>query len=209
MTILQIQALLTYLGYDPGTVDGLNGRNTQAAVRTFQQAEGLAADGIPGPKTEAALLDAVNHGRFCGMTPMPSTPAESGTTETGTFWDEIEFFSREEFRCKCGWKYCNGFPAEPDEMAVRCADEIRREAGVPLRVNSGLRCDTWNRLQGGAIGSYHRTGQAIDLSGNISPSKLLQIAQSVQEKIIPGRGGLGLYSWGIHEDSGPKRRWNG
>ena len=32
MTVKQIQALLTYLGYDPGDVDGSLGKNTRSAV---------------------------------------------------------------------------------------------------------------------------------------------------------------------------------
>ena len=55
MTTLQIQSLLTYLGYDPGDVDGMPGENTRRAVLAFQAQEGLAQDGSPGPLTQAAL----------------------------------------------------------------------------------------------------------------------------------------------------------
>ena len=206
MTIKQVQCLLTYLGYDPGATGGVNGKNRMAAVQRCQAQEGLAPDGVPGGQTWAALLDAVAQGR--GYDPGKATTGGE-TAKTGTFWDDIEFFTREEFRCKCGGKYCNGFPAEMSEDTVRCADEIRRRAGIPLHVNSGLRCEAWNREKGGATGSYHMTGHAVDLSGNISPRELLASAEEVQAEMIPGRGGLGLYDWGIHEDDGPKRRWNG
>ena len=63
MTIKQVQCLLTYLGYDPGAIDGANGKNTMAAVKKFQAQEGLDPDGVPGGKTWAALLDAVSQGR--------------------------------------------------------------------------------------------------------------------------------------------------
>ena len=55
MTTLQIQALLVYLGYDPGDVDGLPGKNTRRAVLEFQAQDGLEQDGSPGPLTQAAL----------------------------------------------------------------------------------------------------------------------------------------------------------
>ena len=205
MTTTQTQCLLTYLGYDCGTIDGAYGPSTAKAVRAFQTAEGLTADGFSGPLTDAKLLEAVAAGRFYETAETTSKPPG----KTGTFWDEIKFFTREEFRCKCGGKYCNGFPAEMSEDTVRCADEIRRRAGVPLRVNSGLRCDRWNAIQGGVKNSNHRTGHAVDLCGNISPAKLYAIAQEVHAEKIPGRGGLGLYSWGIHEDDGVYSRWNG
>ena len=46
MTVEQIQCLLTYLGYNPGAVDGVNGLKTAAAVLVFQQQEGLRQDGV-------------------------------------------------------------------------------------------------------------------------------------------------------------------
>ncbi len=39
--------------------DGLFGKNTEAAVKAFQTAHGLAADGLVGAKTKAALLGEV------------------------------------------------------------------------------------------------------------------------------------------------------
>ena len=208
MTVIQIQHLLAYLGYDPGDCDGVMGRNTQAAVRRFQADYGLTADGDPGSATQKMLIGAI-----AGTAAKVDRPAQTGQEagKTGTFWDDIQFFSRAEFRCQCGGKYCNGFPAEPAEETVRMADEIRRQAGVPLKVNSGVRCKQHNADPnvGGVWNSLHLTGQAVDLSGSISPAKLRQIAEQVQAEMIPGRGGLGLYSWGVHVDNGKKSRWNG
>lgn len=204
MTTVQIQHLLAYLGYDPGDCDGVMGRNTQAAVRRFQADYGLTADGDPGAATQKMLIGAV-----AGTAMKVEKPESSDEPKTGTFWDDIQFFSRTEFRCQCGGKYCNGYPAEPAEETVRMADEIRKRVGVPLTVNSGLRCARHNAEVGGVSNSLHTTGQAVDLSGSISPAKLHQIAEQVQAEMTPGRGGLGLYSWGIHIDNGKKSRWNG
>lgn len=205
MTHKQIQHLLAYLGYDPGKIDGLYGANTRKAVKAFQAAEGLKADGDPGQETQAALLAAVAAGRMY-------TPAKVKNAETGTFWDDIRYFTREEFRCQCGGKYCNGFPAEPVEETVRLADEIRRRAGVPLKVNSGVRCKQHNADVSGVWNSLHLTGQAIDLApigGNISVARLQDIAEQVQTEKMPNRGGLGRYDWGVHVDNGKYSRWNG
>lgn len=81
----------------------------------------------------------------------------------GSFWDEITYFKREEFRCKCGGKYCNGFPAEPKETLVRIADQLRKNLGVPITVVSGLRCEIWNSIQGGVSNSQHMYGEAADI----------------------------------------------
>lgn len=50
-----LQTKLNNWGYDVGTVDGIFGSKTQAAVKRFQQKNGLVADGIVGAKTAAAL----------------------------------------------------------------------------------------------------------------------------------------------------------
>ena len=41
--------------YAPGSVDGLYGPKTSAAVTAFQSAAGIKADGIVGPQTRKAL----------------------------------------------------------------------------------------------------------------------------------------------------------
>ena len=51
-----LQYLLIDAGFDCGKVDGIVGKNTTAAVKAFQTAHSLTADGIVGAKTWAALL---------------------------------------------------------------------------------------------------------------------------------------------------------
>ena len=52
-----VQDALTKLGYEPGTVDGKDGPNTQKAVREFQAHASVQIDGIVGPVTRQALVD--------------------------------------------------------------------------------------------------------------------------------------------------------
>lgn len=51
----QIQQALAAAGFYTGQVDGKIGKQTRRAIRSFQQANGLTADGIVGKKTVAAL----------------------------------------------------------------------------------------------------------------------------------------------------------
>ena len=54
-TVREIQTRLKNWGYYSGTVDGIYGSGTEAAVKKFQQKNGLTADGIAGPATLSAL----------------------------------------------------------------------------------------------------------------------------------------------------------
>jgi hypothetical protein len=152
MTMKQVQNLLAYHDLYKGIVDGIWGPVTEKAVRDFQAAFGLEVDGIVGPATEDALRHAVTYGM----------PEKNASTVNG-WWDEIEYFTREELRCKCGGRYCDGFPAEPQELTVRLADRARRHFGRPAHNVSFLRCREWNRLQGGVANSQHMYGEAMDI----------------------------------------------
>ena len=174
MTAKQKQCLLAYLGYYHGAIDGAIGPQTRAAVLEFQRAEGLTADGSPGPLTQERLLDAVANGRF------RAEYAQTQDEPTGTFWDGIRYFTRAEFRCPCG--RCGGFPVEPDETLVRLADRVREHFGSPANVSSGVRCQAHNdELSGSAKNSYHLRGKAMDFAvRGVSGSKLLAYVKTQQ-----------------------------
>ena len=53
--IAALQVGLSSHGLYKGTIDGVLGAGTSAAVRRFQRKAGLPANGVPGPKTRAAL----------------------------------------------------------------------------------------------------------------------------------------------------------
>ena len=162
MTLEQKQCLLRYLGYHTGPIDGKWGSLSTAACRAFQSDYGLTANGICDTMTQKMLIGAIS-----GMAVKVERPAEpesaADNPQTGTFWDDIEFFDRDEFRCQCKGKYCNGFPSEPDELMVKIADQLRKNLGVPITIVSGLRCKTWNAIKGGVANSQHMYGEAADI----------------------------------------------
>ena len=163
MTVKQIQNLLQYLDYYNGIPDGDFGPLTREAVTDFQRAFGLKVDGDPGPETQKALTHAVAYGM--PERREPDTPAEDINVpgKTGTFWDEIEFFDPEEMKCKCGGKYCDGYPHEIQPLLMQILDRARRWSGHPIVIVSGLRCKEWNRIQKGVATSQHQYGEAADV----------------------------------------------
>ena len=215
MTLKQKQALLAYLGYYDGTLDGLWGEKSKRATEAFQgDFGGISVDGICGEKTEKALKHAVAYGMpekksdSTDYTGVQNNSTENSTNgNTGTFWDEIRYFKKQEFACKCG-KYCDGYPAEIDMNMVKIADQIREKIGKPITINSGLRCKTHNSNVGGVSNSQHLLGKAADLGcpSGCTPAQMASIA----EEVMGDTGGIGTYSWGIHIDTrSTKSRWNG
>lgn len=214
MTITQKQALLAYLGYDTGGVDGVWGDKSRQATAKFQRDfGGISVDGICGEQTEKALKHAVAYGiekkpdstDYDGV--QNNNVGNSTDSNTGTLWDGIKYFKKQEFACKCG-KYCNGYPVDIDMNMVKIADQIRVKIGKPITINSGLRCKTHNANVGGVSNSQHLYGNAADLGcpSGCTPAQMASIA----EEIMGDTGGIGIYSWGIHIDTrSTKSRWNG
>lgn len=204
MTVKQRQHLLAYLGYYVGAIDEIFGSGSREATKAFQRdffQDESKVDGICGAETEKALTHAVCYGmpaKKVEVTTKEEVVISKTETTTGTFWDEIEFFEREEFRCQCRGKYCSGFPVEPEEDLVRVCNEIRRRLGVPVSIvdsgGSGVRCPQHNATVGGVGNSNHLYGRAADLHSSKSPMEMYRIA----EEVLGNTGELGLYDWGIH-----------
>jgi len=55
--VMVLQDALNYLGYNTGSIDGIFGSNTRAAVIRFQKDNGLSADGIVGCNTWRRLTN--------------------------------------------------------------------------------------------------------------------------------------------------------
>lgn len=156
MTAKQKQCLLCYLGHYTGAIDGIWGAQSAAAAMEFQRSQGLVPT---AGLDEDALRSAV-------------------CREPTDWWEEIEFFDRKEFACKCG-TYCDGYPAEMEEGLVKCADKIRCTFGRPMIVSSGLRCCRHNTNVGGVSNSRHLTGKAMDfcVPGKTAQQILEQVRQ--------------------------------
>lgn len=153
-----IQDVVTAYVGTPLVNDGLAGWRTLEAVGMYQQAMGLPMTGI---------VDKATYEEICQWVGPAPDAADNNvgdkSSPTGIFWDEIEFFTPEEFKCKCGGRYCNGYPAQMREEVVRICDAARRHFGSPGHIISGLRCQIHNANEGGVANSQHMYGEACDL----------------------------------------------
>ena len=144
MTTKQIQCLLTYLGYDPGQIDGIDGKRTQAALAAFRADYGMGAEGLVGA--------------------VAGTAAKVERPQTGSWWDNIKYFKPDEANICCPCPRCVGKREYPTEALMRKADSIRHELG-PMVVSSCRRCQEHNdELPGSAKNSRHIIGKAMDFN---------------------------------------------
>ena len=153
--------------------DGLAGPKTIAALKLYQKAKGLPQTGRVNDATWDALMEESPNLPDREPVPVVGTTPEDSTTVI-TFWAGIVYFKREEMRCKCGGRYCNGFPAEPQQLLMELADRARQHFCRPAHVVSGLRCQRWNQIQGGVANSQHMYGEAMDIRiDGVSAGELL------------------------------------
>lgn len=177
MTNKQKQCLLVFLGYDTGGIDGIWGEKSRQAVECAQEDLGIPSDGVWGPQTEAAVLEAVY--TYDVDAPEAQEP-NTDDPELASRFKGIRYWSPEEFRCQCGGRYCDGFPALPDRTLLELVDDIRDKAGAPGHRSSGLRCTRHNANQPGSVpNSRHLIGKALDfMIEGMTGAQLLALAQA-------------------------------
>ena len=168
MTNAQKQHLLAYLGFYTAAEDGIWGPKSCSASEFFQRMYMDSADGLFGPETEVRILEVIASG-------------EETEQEKASFWKDIRYFDREEFRCTCGGRGCSGFPAEPKERLIRNAESARMHFGAVADVSSGVRCKLRNsELPGCAANSLHLQGKAMDFRiRGISATELCAYVRSL------------------------------
>lgn len=144
MALLDIKTRQRYLkdlGFYKGETDGHAGPLTRQAYKSLQSAYFARAkdkDGYYGPNTDILLKSVWN--------------CKDATN-----------FKVTEFKCKCGSKYCTGYPAVVDKNLVDNLQKLRDKYGKSITVTSGLRCKTHNQRIGGSATSNHLKGKAADI----------------------------------------------
>lgn len=113
-------------------------------------------------------------------------------------------FKASEFSCHCGCGY-----NVIDQRVIDMAQVIREALGVPVRVNSGCRCEKRNAASGGVKGSFHVQGKAADLSCSLGAVKMFETVKRLKDEgKLPDLEYCILYRGRnfIHIDCGKKRK---
>ena len=111
-------------------------------------------------------------------------------------------FKVSEFACKCG---CG--KDDIDQRVMDMAQTIRDALGVPVKVNSGCRCEKHNAKVGGVKGSKHVLGKAADLSCEKGSVVMFDTVKKLHaEGKLPDLDYCIRYKTFIHIDCGGKRK---
>ena len=80
--VTDLQTQLKTLGYYTSGIDGVFGSGTQEAVRAFQKASGLTADGVAGVKTQSRIADALTKASTSTQVSVAYRTLKSGSSGT-------------------------------------------------------------------------------------------------------------------------------
>lgn len=76
--------------------------------------------------------------------------------------NDFKNFKLSEIKCKCGGKYCNGYPVGFSYDLLKQLQDVRNHFNKPVIITSAIRCTTHNKNVGGVKNSRHTKGTAVD-----------------------------------------------
>ena len=147
--VKSLQQKLIELGYLSGSADGVYGNKTAAAVKAYQKAQKLTADGVAGSKTLSSLSSAsaaANNGKATASTPTQktSTAPSAGKVQYANWYEKVKSVARNypyatvyDFATGISWQiHIFSLGAHADYEPVTANDTARME-----KVFGG---NTWN-----------------------------------------------------------------
>tara|TARA_R110000823_G_scaffold246925_1_gene370781 strand:+ start:4375 stop:4752 length:378 start_codon:yes stop_codon:yes gene_type:complete len=119
-------------------------------------------------------------------------------------------FSKSEFSCKCGCEMPKNIENNVKKLAIQL-QIIRDIVNVPIKINSGYRCEKHNSsIKGSSKNSQHLKGKAADIviKGYDPILKTFPLLDQLVEEGELIIGGIGKYSTFTHIDIRKNRaRW--
>ncbi len=212
MDVEKQELLLAYLGYytlrrqSDGNlaIDKIKGPALTSAIRCFQKDHGLQQTGEMNAETERAVKAAVPN-EAPGEEIIPPAPPKIGPG--GVDWSKYPHFTPDEMQCRCGGRFCNGWPADLDPNLMGALEQTREHfGGKTISVSSGERDPQYNLLPevGGVRNSRHTIGHAVDFHVNGANFwEVLDYVRSLpQIKFAYAIKYKGNYTGYIHMDTG-------
>ncbi|MFG3318007.1 D-Ala-D-Ala carboxypeptidase family metallohydrolase [Streptomyces sp. NPDC048171] len=169
VTQLQIRVAGWVTSGERLSYDGQYGARTTAAVKKFQSAYGLAADGVAGPATFSKIYSLQD----ADCTPVHFSYAELNKCNSDWSGGAVSAATAKSNALKTMWKL----------------EAMRHALGdVPITISSGFRSRACNNAVGGSATSRHLYGDAADLTGSPSFCRLAQQSRTHGFSEILGPG---------------------
>jgi zinc D-Ala-D-Ala carboxypeptidase len=174
-------------------IDGSYGSQTTTAVRNFQSAYGLAADGVAGPATYAKIYELQDAN--CTPAHFSWSEVDGGCGQGGYSGGSVSAATVQQNLLRAMWR----------------AEALRHRMGDrPLVVTSGFRSQSCDRSVGGSGTGQHTYGTAIDLVGSGGNPSLCTIASNARYAGFGGISGPGYpdHDDHVHVDIRSSRSWS-
>ena len=174
-------------------IDGSYGPQTQTAVRNFQAAYGLTADGVAGPATYAKIYALQDPD--CSPAHFSWAEVDGGCGAGGYSGGSVSAATVQQNLLQAMWR----------------AEALRHRMGdQPLRVTSGFRSQSCDRAVGGSGTGQHTYGRALDLVPVYSTPSFCTIASHARYSGFGGIFGPGFpdHNDHTHVDIRSSRYWS-
>ena len=169
-----IQRLLALIGYDPGPVDGLEGRQTEGALAQFLADRKLPTEAAGAPAFFDVLIEAVKQAEgvgfaWCNETTLTVMAAlgieERGITTRGWYRVDPGKCLRPEFSGKPRRLYSFGEAVDGDGQAVRRGERALAWGGDTVLCTRNVKFEIFEQKDCPALGLTPTGFAAIELTG--------------------------------------------